>query len=370
MPVVVRRLRADQLSPVFSLPTRLHANAPLRVPLVRPLEAARLRAPVADGVVELYVAERDGEVVGTIGATRETDKAGVVVAWFGWFEIPDDDEVVAALIDTVEARARTWGAVHLRGPRNLTRFENMGLLVEGFDLLPPFLQLWHPPSYARQLGRLGFEPHHDVLAYDTPLVDSVGRARPLPDRLRAQADGCGVDGLALRSSSRARMRRDLLAAHEVLDAAFRTVPDVQPMPRRTWMQFGRPYLMLSDPRLLQLATVHGRPVGFAACFPELNEALVAMHGEPLPFGWLEFALALRHVRTASFKLIGVLPELRGTGVHARLIDAVVAGVREAGYHRLEASVIDERNAPMRAIVEGAGMTIYQRWRVFQRAVRP
>jgi len=43
-------------------------------------------------------------------------------------------------------------------------------------------------------------------------------------------------------------------------------------------------------------------------------------------------------------------------------------VKRAGYRRLEASLIDERNGPMRSIVESAGMTVYRRYRVYERPV--
>ncbi|MBX2796795.1 MAG: hypothetical protein KTR31_03970, partial [Myxococcales bacterium] len=130
---------------------------------------------------------------------------------------------------------------------------------------------------------------------------------------------------------------------------------------------GRTYLTVANPRLLQLATVHGEPVAFAATFPELNEAIQPMRGRVLPLGWLAAARASRRIRTASFKLIGVLPEYRGTGLHALLVDQVIEGVQQAGYTRLEASVIDERNGPMRAVVEGAGMQVYRRYRLYERA---
>ena len=64
----------------------------------------------------------------------------------------------------------------------------------------------------------------------------------------------------------------------------------------------------------------------------------------------------------------MLPEYRGTGLHALLIREAIHGIRIAGYGRLEASLIDERNGPMRKIVEGAGMTVYRRYRVYERSV--
>ena len=77
---------------------------------------------------------------------------------------------------------------------------------------------------------------------------------------------------------------------------------------------------------------------------------------------------LRTMDTASFKLLGVLPIYRGAGLHALLICEAINGVARAGYQRLEASLIDERNGPMRSIVEGAGMEIYKRFRVYEQAI--
>ena len=71
------------------------------------------------------------------------------------------------------------------------------------------------------------------------------------------------------------------------------------------------------------------------------------------------------IETAAFKLIGVVPELRGSGLHAALIAGVVAGAQRAGYRRMDGSVIDERNGPMRGVVEGVGMTVYRRYRFYE-----
>ncbi|MCA9571357.1 MAG: hypothetical protein KC656_26135 [Myxococcales bacterium] len=366
----VRELH-DDLAPLFGLPGRLYANDPARVAPIEPLERRRIRSFQKEGRLRLWVAERDGVPVGTISALRDdgyNSKKGESVAWFGFYEHIDDAAVSAALLEPVLAQARAWGCERLRGPRNRTRFEHMGVTVEGHATLPPFMQSQHAPWYPAHLEALGFETHHDVLAYDTPVVDDLGRQRELPEPLRSQAAGCSIDGLEIRAAHRIRMGRDLRDAHRILDEAFATVPDISPMPIGQWLALGRTYLTVADPRLLQIAHVQGRPVAFAATFPELNEAIRPMEGELWPLGWLRSALAARHMHTASFKLIGVVPDLRGTGLHAALIDRVIRGVEQAGYTRLEASVIDARNEPMRAVVEGAGMRVYRRWRVFERPV--
>jgi GNAT superfamily N-acetyltransferase len=370
--LTVRRVegRAD-LRRALELPYELHAQDPAWVPPLRVLVRHRTRRFLKDEVLALFVAERDGKVVGTISALRDRDfeKArGERVAWWGYFETVDDPEVVAALFECATQVARGWGATHLRGPRDLTRMENVGLTVEGHDKLPPFLQGHHPPYYQRLVEGAGLTKHHDVLAYDISVLDEQGRIKEIPEAIRQKAAAVQIPGLVVRSASRRTLGQDLLAAHTVLNESYQTVPDVAPMPRAAFVSLGRTYLAFADPNLLQIATADGRPVGFAACLPEINEAIVAARGRLLPFGWARIARALRHVRTASFKLIGVVPELRGTGLHAVMIQAIVEGVRTAGYHRVDGSVIDERNGPMRAVVEHIGMEIYRRYRFYERAL--
>ena len=367
----VREITGGSLEPLFDLPRRLHAGAPQWVGPFAGLERRRIRHFVRRGRLRIFVAEQGGEVVGTMSALRDAKHAahkGEGVGWFGFVEMIDDRGVAEALFDSVTEAGRAWGCDRLRGPRNLTRWDGMGLTVQGHDTLPPLMQGHHPAHVAMHVEALGFEKHHDVLAYETPVIDADGNPRQLPEPLFSQAANCRIQGLEIRALDRWRMGSDLRAAHEVLNAAFATVPDISPMGPGQFVALGRIYANLASRHLMQVARVRGRPVAFAATFPELNEALVAARGRWGIRGIARAIAARRTIRTASFKLIGVVPEYRGTGLHAKLIDQVIDGVRKAGFERLEASVIDERNKPMRAVVERAGLEIYRRWRLFERAI--
>jgi GNAT superfamily N-acetyltransferase len=131
---------------------------------------------------------------------------------------------------------------------------------------------------------------------------------------------------------------------------------------------GRAIALLSKRDLIQLAFVGDRPVAFSMCMPEIHESWAHARGSLTPMGTLRALAAWRHTRTAAFKLIGVVPDLRGSGVHARMVVAVVEGAQRAGFTRMDGSVIDERNGPMRGVVEGAGMQVYRRYRLFERAL--
>lgn len=366
--------RTDDVALLLAFAAEVHAADPAWVPPVDAWVRRRL-APTnpffAEAELQLFVARRGGEVVGTISALRDRrheQVRGEAVAFFGWFECRDDPEVAAALLDRVAAVARGWGATLLRGPRNLTRIEEMGLNVEGHTLAPPMLAGHHPAYYRPLIEGAGFTKHHDVLAYHAELYEPDGTPRPLPARLEAAASRVKIRGLSLRSPRLRSLSHDIGLAHEVFVEAFRDVPENTPMPRSQFVGLGGGLLLVTDRRMLQIATVDGKAAGFALCFPEMNEAIRAARGKAWPLGVARILAAVPRIRTASFKLIGLLRPYRFTGLHALLIREAVNGVRAAGYRRIEGSLIDERNAPMRAVVEGAGMEVYKRYRVYERGV--
>jgi len=354
---------------IFDLPRRLHRADPQWVAPLELYERHRLKPsnPLFETAeIVVFGAFRGSELVGTASALKDRNfdrDEGIV--WFGFFETEPDSDIAEALFERVIEQAQRWGAVALRGPRNLTRWEYVGLTVEGFDTLPPMLQGHHPPYYATLLESLGMDKHHDTLAYEVSLYETDGSEKQIPATLLDKANGCDIPGLEVRRARWRSMNRDLVRAHEVLNEAYRTVPDVSPMPRATFLALGRAYLVFANTELMQLGLVDGAPAAFSVCLPEINEALVHARGKLLPTGLFRFVNGLRGVRTAAFKLIGVKPEYRGTGLHAKMIVNVIHSARRAGYSRIDGSVIDERNKPMRGVVEGAGMQVYRRYRHYE-----
>lgn len=373
--IVVAPVRTEQdRRSFFELPYRIYADDRRWVP---PLDAwlKRRLSPKSKffraAEIDLYLARRGEEIVGTVSVLRDhrhEQHTGEKAVFFGFFETIDDPEVARALIDRVSEQGRAVGAEILRGPRNLSRVEEIGVLIEGFDTPQPMLAGHSPRYYQSLLEGLGLRTHHDVLAYDIEVYDEQGQERPLPEKLEVKAAQVDIPGLEVRPATRLGLSQDLRIAHEVFVEAFRDVPDNTPMPLEEFVTLGRIGILLSSRRMLQLATVNGKTAGFALCFPELNEALARARGRLFPVGWARILNGLRQRHTASFKLIGVVPEYRKSGLHALMIKRAVEGIKEARYRRLEASLVDARNKPSRAVVEGAGMEIYRRYRMYERSL--
>lgn len=357
---IQRIQRHRDLVEALRLPGRLYEDHPDWARRPPRVWALRLGGPIRSGRVVFFAAYRGSEVVGTLSVQRAHD-----TAWFGHLQAEDDPEILPQLWDAVEAQARQWGATSLKGPRDLTRFEYVGLTIEGHDRMAPLMQDHHGPWLQGAVEALGMERHHDVLAYEILLYGPDGRETPIPERLLQKAAAVDLPELVVRRARWRSVESDLRAVHEVLNESYQTVPDVDdPMPWRTFQLLGHAFLAATDTELVQLAFVEGRPAAFCIVLPELNEALVRRRGL---FGRLP---SPRRIHSVGFKLIGVRTDLRGTGLHAKLIEAVVHGARRAGYDRIDGSVIDERNGPMRAVVEGAGMDVYRRYRFYRKDLTP
>jgi len=367
MAVEIRTVKTRRDMRYFlDFPREIYGEDPAYVAPVRAVLKRRLRA----AEIDLLVALRNGRPVGRISVMRDRahDKhKGENVAFCGYFECIEDGDVANALFNAAADRARELGADTLRGPRGLTRIDETGIFVHGRERAP-FLAGHHPSYYGRFFENAGFAKHHDVLAYDISIFDADGTEREMPERLTQRASEVDIDGLQIASCTYRNVWRDLGTAHAVMVDGFRDVPENTPISKSQFLALGIPLLSITNRHMLQLATVNGEPAAFALCFPEMNEALIYTRGRLVPFGVGRLCVGIGRIRTASFKLLGVCPEFRGTGLHAKVIEHAIEGVKRAGYQRLEASLIDERNEPMRHIVESAGMEIYRRYRVYERAL--
>lgn len=88
---------------------------------------------------EFFLAERDGIVLGRIAAIvnhNHIKEHNEKVGFFGFFECINDQQVANALLDTAKKYLSDHGMTAMRGPANPSVNDEIGLLIDGFDLSP------------------------------------------------------------------------------------------------------------------------------------------------------------------------------------------------------------------------------------------
>ena len=134
---------------------------------------------------QLFLARREGELVGTIGAVVNDnhnafhdEKSGA----FGFFEAIDDPAVAAALFEAAEDWVRGQGMNVIRGPLNFSTNDEVGTLIEGFDEPPMVMMTYNPRYYPALIEGRGYTKAMDLFAwiYDIAGGSEEGAGKALP----------------------------------------------------------------------------------------------------------------------------------------------------------------------------------------------
>jgi GNAT superfamily N-acetyltransferase len=319
---------------------------------------------------ELYVARREGKVVGRIAAIDDAlwnQFHNAETGFFGLFDAPDDPEVAAALLNQAAEFARSRGMKTLTGPVNLSTNHECGVLVEGFDFPPAMMMPYNFRYYGALLEGWGLRKMKDLYAYDlsTALAPPEKVVR-VAERLREQ-QGVRVRPIDLRQLPE-EIRRLKSIYNAMMDPAWLFLPmneeEFDGIVARL-----RP-LVRVRPELCLIAEVRGEPVAFSITLPDANRAIQAAGGYltrwGLPVGLARMAWATRKIERLRVLLFGIKPGFRRRGLDALLYLETLRAARRLGYDGGELGWVTEDNELMVRAIESMGARRYKTYRIYER----
>jgi GNAT superfamily N-acetyltransferase len=366
------RSREDRRAFV-DLPFRLHGTG---TPWVPPLKlerhlflSPRLNAFFRHGEAQLFLARRDGRVVGRISAHIDFEfNAFHDNAWgmFGFLETEEDTEALRALLDTAAGWLRERGRDRMVGPMDFTMNDESGVLIEGFERAPMIRQPWNPAYYPRLCEQAGLEKAVDLFMW---ALDISGRDKvmsiiwDLAEQLEPK------HGITIRKMSRRSLRGDLNAFAEIYNEAWSRnwgfVPyskaDLDAYAQELQTVFDREWFMVAE-------NDEGNPVAVAITVPDINEVLVRMNGRLLPFGWWHYLNRRRIVEHCRVGFLGVKPAWQHTGVAAGLYAEHFDMAEVSRIHGGEMGWILETNKAMNRAMEAMGGEIVKKYRVYEQSL--
>ncbi|MFN8037480.1 MAG: hypothetical protein U0V73_16290 [Acidimicrobiia bacterium] len=371
MTLAVDRVEADDLTAFLELPFRSYAGNPSWVPPFLPVQHHRLTTPSAREQRALYVAERDGRVVGRVGAATDAvfdafhrSRTG----WVGFFECDDDQATATALFDAADRWLREQGCERALGPSSFATIEPCGLLVEGFERPPAVDTSYNPPWYERLWRGAGWVPYEDLLGFTVdahaPLVVTE-REQTIASRLQARLDFAigRLAGEELRTALHAffSTRPTTPWGHLPLYWPL-TAPEVDAFAGAIASgAFGHDALFVLDRGT-------GRAIGCAVWQADLNE--VMLEARDPAFVWpADLPARLRRARTIRGGAGGFAPEYQMLGA-SLLVMPMLDEVRASfpDLETVEISWVAASNIPMLKLAQRWCGPPTRRWRVFSRAL--
>ena len=320
---------------------------------------------------ELFLALRDGELVGRIAAIENrahnefhADRVG----FFGFFECRDDPEAAAALFSAAEAWLRPRGLDTMRGPMNPSTNHECGMLIGGFDQHPMIMTTWNPRYYPALVESLGFAKAKDLLAYFFSMQGE--RALELPERYRLHAErALRRDRLVFRDLDLDRFDEEVERCWEIYNSAWEKNWGFFPMSRESFVHEAKVLKYIVFPEVTCMAEVNGEPAGFMVVVPDFHQVYKAIgNGRLLPTGIFKLLTAKRRLKTGRVMILGAKPQFRRRGIFALFVHEMVRRGKAMGAAGGEASWILEDNDKLNHPLQALGAVPYRTWRIYDRPI--
>ncbi len=235
-------------------------------------------------------------------------------ARFGWFDTIDDLEVARLLISTAEAWAKEEGMTEIHGPLYYNTFGKQGMLIEGYENVPPFNCLYNYPYYNTLLKKLGFEKECDWLQYKMAADKGVPEKAVRISKLLMERYNLHEGSIEKLKKDPAMVRKFFEVYNESFASAvynFIPLTDEEIVEEASSMlQF------LSDKCSSIIFDENDELVAFGISFPSISEALQKARGRLFPFGWYYLLRALRNYETLDLMVNGAVPKWQNKGVSA------------------------------------------------------
>ena len=316
---------------------------------------------------DLFIAEKDGKVVGRIAAIRNNNYNEFTnsnVGFFGFFDVVNDYQVAKKLFDTVTDWMKKEGLNSILGPTNFSTNETCGLLIEGYDSPPMVMMTYNKAYYKDFLEKYGFGQQMDLVAYTLDPMD-------MPEKLLRLAKGVEErlkrKGITIRKIKMKDFNNEVEKVKEIYNAAWDKNWGFVPMTDDEFRHMGKDMKMILDQDFAYIAEQNGKMIGFSLTIPNVNEIFITIkRGRLFPTGLFKLLLNKSKIRSVRVITLGVLEEHRKLGIDVVFYAMNMETARNKKIKHAEASWILESNKEMNSPLLSINAKPYKKYRIFEK----
>ena len=354
------------------LPWSIYQNDPYWVPPILSHQREFLdkdHGPFFEfGEAQYFLAYVDGRPAGRISAhinRLHDEHHGPDTGFFGFFEAIPDQQVATALLEAAAAWLRERGKTRLVGPLNFCIYDEVGLLVEGFDSMPAMFQTHNPPYYEEQLTAWGLSKAFDWHAYRLRLdADIPAMERRLEEILKRET-------VVLRDLIPGELHRRAEEVFNLFNEAWAPNWGHVPLTRRQFQDLLDQIKIVLRPGLVSLALDGDRLVGFGIALPDLNPAVQKLNGRLSLWGKLRLLYEAKYkpVHKIRAMVVGISQKYQGRKLHhAMIMRSYIYAVKHTPCRDVDFSLIPENLRHWIKVIRFFGGQRYKVFRVFEREI--
>lgn len=312
----------------------------------------------------LYLAEKDGQVVGRVSAQVDDNYNNLWkerLGSFGFFETIDDQATASALLDAAAAWVKGQGMTALRGPMSPSSNDEWGFLLEGFDRPPVVMMPYNPPYYLKLAENWGLVKAKDLLAF------IKYSSSPMPERLVNLAEKLKANTrITVRPLNFKDLPNEMPIVKELYNASWQLNWGFSPMTGKEMDLLAANLKNFAEPEMVLLAFYDGKPAGLSITLPDMNQILARLGGKLGPVEMLKFLYYKGKVTGARALVFGFKQEYRRLGLPVLLFYETELFGRKKGYEWCELSWNLEDNRMINDFDRELGGEVYKKYRVMEK----
>lgn len=363
---MVREITENEIKKFIAFGDSVYASDPDYVPFMRRALAGELKKLVFRDRTYKALCSFDeqgrinGRVLLTLAHSKQlhSDRCG----YFSHFEIVNDRDVFAELMDRALSELKAMGAEYVVGPFYPHDPDNRrGFVVDGFTY-PPMLFTSHNPAYYPVLfENAGFAKLTDTLEYEySSNEETEEKIRRLAERAAKRYD-FRIDKLDPK-----QIDRDVEAARTIMEAATTQIHFEDVLPADEFRKIFKEWSTFVDPDFALLARRNSddQPIGFTFSIPDYAELIRKMKGRLGLRGLLIFVFGKKHIKGIRGVLQYVVPEYQSRGVAAALYNQTCISYKQQHKQRATLGTCMENNDAANRANVALGGKLSRRYRVY------
>ncbi len=373
LPIEIRRVRSRENRATFvKMAWRFYRKNPLWVP---PLIAEQMEFIDPDkgvffghGEAELFLAYRGDVPVGRISAhinRRYDDLYGGGKGFVGFFESDNDIETAQALFTSAAGWLRGKGKTLAEGPMSFGVYDELGILIDGFDAPPYLLTGYNPEYYGELFTKCGWEKSIDWYGFRGRKGFTDARLDPRYPRLTEKV--LKRDGILIRPMDiKGNLEREAAIVKSIFAEAWSENWGHVPLSDLEFEKLKGSLARMVVPELCLVAEISGKPIAFTLSAYDANVAVRKTGGRLFPFGFIRLLTGIKKTDRFRLILMGVLDGYRKQGIEIALYTRIIeAGIR-LGFRETEMSLIVENNTRMLDSIGHLQVERYKTWRIYRK----
>ncbi len=265
--------------------------------------------------IKMWVArDKDGNVIGRIAGIynpRSNEFHNQQRVRFGWFDFIEKKDVAEALLTKVLEWGSELGMKEIHGPLGFNTWNRQGMLIEGFENLPPINCLYNYPYYSAIMEQLGYEKQIDWVQIKLKADGGV------PDKIR-RINKMLLEKYNLRILDIKKMKnfdKFIDNFFTSYNESFRDIDNFVPLNKSEIEQIAKEYFpKLREELTCIVVDENDNIAAFGICFPNLAKSFRKAGGKLFPFGAFHIMREFKRYDTIDLMILGAAPEWQNKGI--------------------------------------------------------